>query len=191
MDENAYQNSGEKPTDKNNKNRRGKRRSRRDDDSGDDGDRRRKSPSPKLLKEELELQKLIRDHDEEDPMKDYLIQQKKEDLEKALRDLKREKKHRHGKERGDGSEHGRRSHRHGSRSKESTRRHRSPSKDHRHPIKPHEESDHARYQSREVRRERTDKERIRDNGVRREMKNIPAKADTAKREHGKERGQET
>lgn len=193
VDENAYQNSGEKPTDKNNQDRRGKRRSRRDDDSGDDGDRRRKSSSPKMLKEELELQKLIRDHDEEDPMKAYLIQQKKEDLEKALRDLKKKKKHRHGKEKSDGSEHGHRSHRHESRSKESTRHHRSRSKDHRYPIKSHEETDHARYQSREARRGRTDKERIRDNCVRTEMtvKNMPAKADTTKWEHGKESGQET
>ena len=42
-----------------------------------------KAPRPKL-KEEKELEKLIRDYDDEDPMKDYLIQEKKEDITKAL-----------------------------------------------------------------------------------------------------------
>ena len=34
-----------------------------------------------MLKEEIELQALIRDHDGDDPMKDYLIRQKKEEVE--------------------------------------------------------------------------------------------------------------
>jgi RNA-binding motif protein, X-linked 2 len=36
-----------------------------------------------LLKEERELMKLMQDHDEDDPMKNYLIEEKKEELEKA------------------------------------------------------------------------------------------------------------
>jgi RNA-binding motif protein, X-linked 2 len=36
-----------------------------------------------LLKEEIELQELIRDHDDEDPMKEYLIQEKKEEIAQA------------------------------------------------------------------------------------------------------------
>ena len=57
-----------------------------------------------LLKEEKELAVLIRDHDEEDPMKEYLIKEKKEEVSKALARLgqkapnsrdKREHKHHH------------------------------------------------------------------------------------------------
>lgn len=36
-----------------------------------------------LLREEIELQELIRDHDDEDPMKEYLIQEKKEEVVRA------------------------------------------------------------------------------------------------------------
>ena len=40
------------------------------------------------LKEERELQALIRDHDEDDPMKGYLIQEKKEEVAEVLARLK-------------------------------------------------------------------------------------------------------
>ena len=36
-----------------------------------------------MLKEEMELQALIRSHDEDDPMKDYLVRQKREELAEA------------------------------------------------------------------------------------------------------------
>ena len=42
-----------------------------------------------LLKEEVELQKLIRDHDEDDPMKEFLVQEKKEEVAKALKRLEK------------------------------------------------------------------------------------------------------
>ncbi|KAL8748447.1 MAG: hypothetical protein Q9199_008195 [Rusavskia elegans] len=55
-----------------------------------------------LLKEEKELAALLRDHDEDDPMKEYLVQEKKEEVARALAKLKKgdrmdgeKKKHRH------------------------------------------------------------------------------------------------
>ncbi|KAL8712897.1 MAG: hypothetical protein Q9225_006866 [Loekoesia sp. 1 TL-2023] len=42
-----------------------------------------------MLKEERELAALLRDHDEDDPMKEYLIQEKKEEVAKALAKLKK------------------------------------------------------------------------------------------------------
>ncbi|KAL9101244.1 MAG: hypothetical protein Q9163_003477 [Psora crenata] len=53
------------------------------------------------LKEEVELAKLIREHDDDDPMKEYLVQQKREEVAKALQKLQkgekreRRRKHRH------------------------------------------------------------------------------------------------
>ncbi|THW48725.1 RNA-binding domain-containing protein [Aureobasidium pullulans] len=57
-----------------------------------------------LIKEELELAKLVRDMEDDDPMKAYMIEQKKEEVEKALKkasssssrkhdDSRREKRH--------------------------------------------------------------------------------------------------
>ncbi|KAL8642927.1 MAG: hypothetical protein Q9226_008446 [Calogaya cf. arnoldii] len=55
-----------------------------------------------LLKEEKELAALLRDHDEDDPMKEYLVQEKKEDVARAVAKLKKgdkkdgeKRKHRH------------------------------------------------------------------------------------------------
>lgn len=56
-----------------------------------------------LIREERELAELIRSHDDDDPMKEYLVQQKKEEVEAALlrngRSLKKvevkERQHRH------------------------------------------------------------------------------------------------
>ncbi|KAE9365371.1 hypothetical protein N431DRAFT_496476 [Stipitochalara longipes BDJ] len=53
--------------------------------------RRRTSESEEerpMLKEELELAKLIQDHDDEDPMKAFLIQEKKEEVALALAKVK-------------------------------------------------------------------------------------------------------
>ncbi|OKL63955.1 hypothetical protein UA08_00671 [Talaromyces atroroseus] len=60
---------------------------RRDDDDSDIEEK----PRP-LLKEEKELAELMRDHDEEDPMKEYLIQEKKEEVARALQSLKSSEK---------------------------------------------------------------------------------------------------
>jgi RNA-binding motif X-linked protein 2 len=45
-----------------------------------------------LLKEEKELAELIRTHDNDDPMKAYLVEQKREEVEAALKKLKKSKK---------------------------------------------------------------------------------------------------
>lgn len=59
-----------------------------------------------LLREEVELRKLIAEHDEDDPMKGFLIEEKKAEVAKALRRMEKEKKraesgkghrHRHGR----------------------------------------------------------------------------------------------
>jgi RNA-binding motif X-linked protein 2 len=43
-----------------------------------------------LIKEEIELLKLEREHDDDDPMKDYLVQEKKEEVARALARLKKD-----------------------------------------------------------------------------------------------------
>ena len=52
-----------------------------------------------LLKEEVELQKLLRDHDDDDPMKEYMVNEKQEEVTRAVAALERgesrERKHRH------------------------------------------------------------------------------------------------
>lgn len=77
-----------------------------------------------LLKEEVELQKLLQNHDDNDPMKEYLVKEKKEEVKRAVAALENgetsERKHRHRhhhrsrRDKGrDGGEHGeRRQHRH-------------------------------------------------------------------------------
>lgn len=86
------------------------------DDGADDTDRegesrgkkRRKSESGSeeemrrpMLKEEVELATLMREHEDDDPMKKYLVEQKKEEIADALKRLDvakkdgGEKKHRH------------------------------------------------------------------------------------------------
>ncbi|KAM0094190.1 RNA-binding protein Cwf29 [Aspergillus fumigatus] len=61
---------------------------RRSSDSREDEARSRP-----LLKEERELQELMMNHDDEDPMKEYLIEEKKEEIARALERLDKEKKH--------------------------------------------------------------------------------------------------
>ena len=52
-----------------------------------------------LLKEEVELQKLLINHDDDDPMKEYLVKEKKEEVATALAALQNregtERKHKH------------------------------------------------------------------------------------------------
>jgi RNA-binding motif X-linked protein 2 len=62
-----------------------------DGDTDDEGRRRKRGhsgerdqPRRQLLKEEIELEELIRNHDDEDPMKEYLIEEKKEEVARAL-----------------------------------------------------------------------------------------------------------
>ncbi|KLJ13126.1 hypothetical protein EMPG_11909 [Blastomyces silverae] len=61
----------------------GRRRTTKHSESDTDMEDRRIQQKP-LLKEEKELQKLIEEHDDEDPMKEYLIQEKREEVARAL-----------------------------------------------------------------------------------------------------------
>ncbi|KAF7118799.1 hypothetical protein CNMCM5793_008424 [Aspergillus hiratsukae] len=65
-----------------------RRKKRRPSESGEDEARSRP-----LLKEEIELQELMMKHDDEDPMKEYLIEEKKEEVARALELFNKEKKH--------------------------------------------------------------------------------------------------
>jgi RNA-binding motif protein, X-linked 2 len=65
-----------------------------------------------MSKEERELAELIRDHDEDDPMKDYLIRTKREEIEAAKsgkhrqtgRDIKKDRHHHRHRSRREGSD---------------------------------------------------------------------------------------
>lgn len=81
------------------------------DKEGDDRRKRRRTESASeseeerpLLREEIELAKLLREHDEDDPMKAYLVKEKREEVAEALKALVKHKskdrdrgdtKHRH------------------------------------------------------------------------------------------------
>lgn len=60
----------------------GSRKRRKTESEGEDERR-------PMIKEEVELAKLIREHDEDDPMKAYLIKEKKEEVAEALRALEK------------------------------------------------------------------------------------------------------
>jgi len=86
-----------------------------------------------LLKEEKELAELIRTHDDNDPMKAYLVEQKREEVEAALKKLKKSKKkdgkhkHHRSKRHQDTSEDREREKRRVKSGLEDRRKHRSPS----------------------------------------------------------------
>ncbi|KAG0632823.1 hypothetical protein HOY80DRAFT_897487 [Tuber brumale] len=141
----------------------------RDDDDDDEsehhskrrrGKGREDMPPREMLPEEIELQKLIRDHDEDDPMKEYLVRQKKEQIELALQKLKEKKSSRHRRDGNSKRDH-RHSHRHRSRSEGRSRRHRSRSKEQTHRERASEEPGSSRERDRNDRRE---KYRDRDGG---------------------------
>lgn len=90
-----------------------------------------------LLKEEKQLAALIRDHDKDDPMKEFLVQEKKAEVTKALAALAKKSHHSKSRKHGSHSHHHRHHHRphsgHIRKPKEAsvsegdrTRRHRSP-----------------------------------------------------------------
>ncbi|KAJ5759929.1 Nucleotide-binding alpha-beta plait [Penicillium odoratum] len=93
-----------------------------------------------LLKEEKELQELIQNHDDEDPMKEYLIEAKKEEVARAVE-----------KYRGSDKKSSRRRDDSRERSSRHSRRHRSREREHRH------RDDRSR--ERTTRRRSTDRER--------------------------------
>ena len=92
-----------------------KRRQLRGDVDGVDQDEEESVAEGRpIVKEELELAKLMREHDDDDPMKEYLVREKREEVAKALRRLEKEEKrerrqkhrhhhhHRHRERRGSG-----------------------------------------------------------------------------------------
>ncbi|KAK0612545.1 hypothetical protein B0T17DRAFT_658070 [Bombardia bombarda] len=65
-----------------------------EEDEEEEEEEEGKAKSRPMLKEEEELQKLIRDHDDDDPMKQFLIDEKKKEVEEALRkEKKRSERH--------------------------------------------------------------------------------------------------
>lgn len=81
--------------------------------AGEESEEESEAERRPMVKEEMELQKLIREHDDDDPMKEYLVQEKREEVAQALARLKdgsrngkkqKEHKHKH--------KHHRHSHRH-------------------------------------------------------------------------------
>ena len=67
----------------------------------EEGNGENESPDREMIKEEKELQKLIAEHDEEDPMKEFLVQEKKQEILKVMEKREKsgvgrdERKHRH------------------------------------------------------------------------------------------------
>jgi RNA-binding motif X-linked protein 2 len=112
----------------------GKRAS--DTDESEDERRRTKKRRP-LLKEERELEELlqIKDGEEADPMRDYLIREKREEVERA-KEKEKKHKHRHRSEHDGERKHRHRSHRE-DKDGERHRRHRSRSKDRERDSKSH------------------------------------------------------
>ncbi|EEP78839.1 U2 snRNP component IST3 [Uncinocarpus reesii 1704] len=90
---------------------------KRRSESRSDNERRRRP----LLKEEQELARLIEEHDDEDPMKQYLIQEKREEVAKALEKSKSSRRRRNSTERRDRSRHRHRHHHRRRRSEERSR----------------------------------------------------------------------
>ncbi|GAM84225.1 hypothetical protein ANO11243_022190 [Dothideomycetidae sp. 11243] len=96
---------------------RSRRDQRRSESLSDEG------PPPRpLIKEEIELAKLLKDQDDDDPMKAYMIEQKKEEVERALKAVTKTTDHRRTRDR-----HHRRHHRdsHGEDTRDRQRRRRS------------------------------------------------------------------
>ena len=71
-----------------------KRRRRSRSESGSE-----EEESRPMVREELELAKLLKEHDEDDPMKEFLIKEKKEEVADALKRLEVSKKEGSGRER--------------------------------------------------------------------------------------------
>ncbi|KAF6225563.1 hypothetical protein HO133_009563 [Letharia lupina] len=70
--------------------------------AGQESDEVSEQETRPMIKEELELQKLLRDHDDDDPMKEYLVQEKREEVARAVgrikdggKEGKRKKEHEH------------------------------------------------------------------------------------------------
>jgi RNA-binding motif X-linked protein 2 len=153
MEEDAVDDAGDE-TDREGDDRR--KRRRRSEDSGSEEEERR----PRV-KEEEELAKLLREHDEDDPMKSFLVQEKKEEIAEALKRLEVSKKaDRPGDRDGEKRRRHHRSRRHGSDDEDGDRRRE------RHRSRRDREKDDGRSEKHRSRRpedddERSDKHRAR------------------------------
>lgn len=114
--------------------------------------------SSKPLKEEDELREIVENHDDEDPMKDYLIERKKEEIEEASlrrdRDSGHRHHHRHHRHRDDDDH---KEHRHEHRHRRSRDHHhdrRADREDHRSSHRHHRDRDGDRDDDRHGRSER-------------------------------------
>lgn len=131
------------------KERSSRRRSRRHESE------ERKRPSRPLLKEEVELQQLMDEHDDEDPMKEYLIKEKKEEVENALALVKaKSKSSRRDRDRSRDGHRSSHRHRH-HRRKDSEER--SRSRERRSPHRSRREGSRERSSERRHRRQRRDR----------------------------------
>ncbi|KAF1823511.1 uncharacterized protein K489DRAFT_379502 [Dissoconium aciculare CBS 342.82] len=143
-----------------------RRKRRRTSESASDGDR-------PLIKEEIALAKLIREHDDDDPMKAYLVKEKKEEVAEALKALAKHRSKDKRSERSDPDDAGTRDrHRHRSRHHHHrSRRHDESSaadRDHhrsryRDDASSNDEEDRRRTTSRRQREHEGDRQRRRDN----------------------------
>lgn len=140
-----------------------------DGDTDDEGKGRRRRHSEdreprrrKLLKEEVELEELIRGHDEEDPMKQFLIEEKREEVARALETEARKEK--------------------SSRRRDSSRNRPGRHSRHHHLRRHHRDEDRSR--SRE-RRSRDHKERDRRNGAYRNRSEERSRSPALRRERDK------
>ena len=96
------------------------------EDAEEEVKRKKAKTSRAKIKEEIELEELLRikEGEEEDPMRDYLIREKKEEVKRALaRVEKEERKHRHRHRDRDHNNDPSRSHRHRNGKTESEKRH--------------------------------------------------------------------
>lgn len=94
-----------------------RKRRRRSGSESEEGER-------PLIKEEVELARLMKEHDEDDPMREYMVQQKKEEVAEALKRLEVSKRDGKGRDRDGDRErrHHHRSRRHGSDDEDEDRR---------------------------------------------------------------------
>ncbi|GAW16465.1 hypothetical protein ANO14919_058940 [Xylariales sp. No.14919] len=144
------------------------------DTEDEDGEEEQEARRP-MIKEELELRKLIEEHDDEDPMKGFLIEEKKREVEEALqkadRKEKKDKKHRHHHHR---SHHRERRDESGDRRNRRSRRDKTPviedGKSRDRDVAP-QKKDRSREREREIRRHGDDYERRRDGDRHRDREN--------------------
>ncbi|KAL9112720.1 MAG: hypothetical protein Q9227_003023 [Pyrenula ochraceoflavens] len=168
----------------------GNGRAASDTDDGIEKRRLRKKSRP-LLKEERELEELMRNEDdEEDPMKQYLIEEKKAEVERALAKIddggKRKHKHRHRERDTEG-----RSHKHRER-KEEDEQPRSQQQNRRHSPRRREDlalrDRHRRDRSREVRSRSRDRTQVSEERKRRrEQRSQSTSPRRHRRRHGDDR----